>query len=250
VRGARALTRAALGAATCIVCAVAAPGPSEGADSVDPKLLQGLQFRLVGPFRGGRVVAVAGVPEEPRIFYMGATGGGVWKTTNGGEDWENISDGFFTSGSIGALAVAPSDPNVIYAGTGETCLRNNVSAGDGIYRSNDAGRTWTHVGLSDSFHIGRIAIHPGNPELVYVAALGSAFGPNPERGVYRTKDGGATWQRVLYVSDKAGAIDLALDPRNPRVIYAATWEAARKAWTVVSGGPGSGIYKSIDGGDT
>ena len=196
--------------ARAAVLAAFAAGPaasfSEGAESVDPKLLQALQFRLVGPFRGGRVVAVAGVPEEPRTFYMGATGGGVWKTTNGGEEWKNVSDGFFTAGSIGALAVAPSDSNVLYAGTGETCLRNNVSAGDGIYRSQDAGRTWTHVGLRDSFHIGRIAVHPKDPNVVYVAALGSAFGPNPERGVYRTTDGGATWQRTLFVSDRAGAV--------------------------------------------
>ncbi len=216
----------------------------------DPKLFQALQFRLVGPYRGGRVVAVAGIADEPRTFYMGATGGGVWRTTDGGGSWQNISDGFFTSGSIGAIAIAPSDANVIYAGTGETCLRNNVSAGDGIYRSNDGGRSWTHAGLSDSFHIGRIVIHPRDPDLVYVAALGSAFGPNPERGVYRSKDGGATWENVLFVSDKAGAVDLALDSRNPRILYAATWEGARKAWTVVSGGPGSGIHKSVDGGDT
>lgn len=223
----------------------AASGPA-----VDPKLLQALEFRLVGPFRGGRVVAVSGVPDEPFTYYMGATGGGVWKTTDGGAEWKNISDGFFTSGSIGALTVAPSEPSVIYVGTGETCLRNNVSAGDGVYRSNDAGRTWANVGLRDSYHIGRIAVHPRNPDIVYVAALGSGFGPSPDRGVYRSTDGGASWSRVLFVSDKAGAIDVAMDPANPRVLYAATWEAARKAWTIVSGGPGSGVYKSTDGGDT
>jgi photosystem II stability/assembly factor-like uncharacterized protein len=233
-----------------IFTAFVAASLSEGGESVEPKFLQALEYRLVGPFRGGRVVAVAGVPAEPRTFYMGATGGGVWKTTNGGEEWRNVSDGFFTAGSIGALAIAPSDSNVIYAGTGETCLRNNVSAGDGIYRSDDAGRTWTHVGLRDSFHIGRIAIHPKDPDRVYVAALGSAFGPNPERGVYRSTDGGATWERTLFVSDRAGAVDLALDPHNPRVLYAATWEGARKAWTIVSGGPGSGLHKSVDEGDT
>jgi len=241
----RAVPRAAI-----LIAYMLAPLAQARPETIDSKFLQALEFRLVGPFRGGRVVAVAGVPDEPRTFYMGATGGGVWKTTDGGEEWKNVSDGFFTSGSIGALAVAPSDPNVIYAGTGETCLRNNVSAGDGIYRSNDAGRTWTHVGLADSFHVGRIAIHPRNPDVVYVAALGSAFGPNRERGVYRSKDGGGTWERVLFVSDRAGAVDLALDPSTPRVLYAATWEGARKAWTVVSGGPGSGIHKSNDGGDT
>jgi photosystem II stability/assembly factor-like uncharacterized protein len=237
-------------AAILVAGAVRGIPAEDSPGAIDPKLLEGLQFRLVGPYRGGRVVAVAGVPDETRTFYMGATGGGVWKTTDGGISWKNISDGFFTSGSIGAIAVAPSDANVLYAGTGETCLRNNVSAGDGLYRSIDGGRTWTHSGLSDSFHIGRIVIHPRDPDVVYVAALGSAFGPNPERGVYRTKDGGVTWQRVLFVSDKAGAVDLVLDPGNPRKLYAATWEAARKPWTIQSGGPGSGIHKSVDGGDS
>jgi photosystem II stability/assembly factor-like uncharacterized protein len=213
-------------------------------------MARALSFRLIGPYEGGRVVAVAGVPSSPRTFYMGSTGGGVWKTTDGGGSWTNVSDGFFGSASIGALAVAPSDPNVIYAGTGETCLRNNISAGDGVYRSDDAGRTWRHAGLREAGQIGRIRIHPRDPDLVYVAVLGHAFGPNPERGVFRSRDGGRSWERVLFVSATAGAVDLSMDAANPRVLYAATWEVVRKPWTLISGGPGGGVHKTTDGGDT
>jgi photosystem II stability/assembly factor-like uncharacterized protein len=209
-----------------------------------------LRFRLVGPWEGGRVVAVAGVPEQPRTFYMGSTGGGVWKTTDAGSRWTNVSDGFFGSASVSSLAVASSDANVIYAATGETCLRNNISAGDGVYRSDDAGRTWRHAGLRDAGQIGKIRVHPKDPDLVYAAVLGHAFGPNPERGVFRSRDGGRNWQRVFFVSDKAGAVDLAMDETNPRVLYTAFWEVVRKPWNLSSGGPGSALYKTTDGGET
>ena len=218
--------------------------------SVDPALLEALEWRSIGPFRGGRVVAVAGDPQEPLTFYFGACAGGVWKTDDGGAYWENVSDGFFNTVAVGAIAVADSDPNVVYAGTGESCIRGNVSHGDGVYRSTDAGKTWTHVGLADTRHIARIRVHPGNPDLVYVAALGHAFGHNEQRGVYRSKDGGETWDRVLFKSERAGAIDLSMDPHNPRVVYASLWETLRQPWKLTSGGPDSGIYKSVDGGDT
>jgi photosystem II stability/assembly factor-like uncharacterized protein len=216
----------------------------------DPKLYQAMQWRLIGPFRGGRVTAVAGVPSQPMTFYMGATGGGVWKTEDGGLTWRNVSDGYFKTGSIGAIAVAESDPNVIYVGTGEACPRGNVSHGDGVYKSTDGGRTWVNVGLRDTRHIARIRIHPQNPDLVYVAALGHVFGPNEERGIFRSRDGGKTWEKILYVDEKTGAIDLAMDPTNPRILYAAFWQVLRQPWTLISGGPGSGLYKTTDGGDT
>lgn len=216
----------------------------------DPALYRAMQWRLIGPFRGGRVTAVAGVAGQPLTFYFGATGGGVWRTDDGGLSWRNISDGYFKTGSIGAIAVADSDPNVIYVGTGESCPRGNVSHGDGVYKSTDGGRTWTNVGLRDTRHIARIRIHPQNPDLVYVAALGHIFGPNSERGVFRSKDGGKTWEKVLFVDDKTGAIDLSMDPTNPRILYAAFWQVVRQPWTLVSGGPGSGLYKTTDGGDT
>jgi photosystem II stability/assembly factor-like uncharacterized protein len=184
------------------------------------------------------------------VFYFGACAGGVWKTTDGGTYWENVSDGYFRTAAIGALAVAESDPNVVYAGTGEATIRIDVVYGDGVYKSTDGGRTWAHVGLADTRHIGKIRVHPRDPDLVYVAALGHAFGPNGERGVYRSRDGGRSWQQVLFRSNKAGAIDLALDPSNPRVLYAATWEVYRHFWTLSSGGPDSRLYRSTDGGDT
>ncbi len=213
-------------------------------------MLESLQWRLIGPHRGGRVVAVAGHPTEPLVFYFGACSGGVWKTEDGGNSWLPTSDGYFKTGPVGALAVAPSDPNVIYAGMGEACLRGNVSHGDGVYRSTDAGKTWSHLGLAATRHIGAVRVHPTNPDHVYVAALGHAFGPNPERGIFRTRDGGKSWQRVLFRSDNAGAIDLAMDPTNPRILYAAFYEVRRGAHFFESGGPGSSLYKSTDGGDS
>ncbi|MEM7300395.1 MAG: glycosyl hydrolase [Pseudomonadota bacterium] len=209
-----------------------------------------LKWRCIGPPRGGRVVAVAGDYSDPQTFYFGACAGGVWKTTDGGTYWECVSDGFFNSSSVGALTVSQSDSNVIYAGMGETTIRVDVSYGDGVYKSEDAGRTWKHMGLAESRHIGEIRVHPTNPDFVYVAAFGHAFGSNPERGVYRSKDGGETWECVLFESDKAGAIDIAMDPNNPRILYAAMWEAHRHFWTLSSGGPGSKLYRSKDGGDS
>ncbi|HET7038237.1 MAG TPA: glycosyl hydrolase, partial [Thermomicrobiaceae bacterium] len=210
----------------------------------------GMRWRFVGPMRGGRVVAVDGHPTRPTTFYMGSTGGGVWKTTDGGNLWENISDGYFKRASVGGLAVAPSDPNVIYAGMGEATIRSNVSTGDGVYKTSDGGQTWQALGLAESRNIGKVRVHPQNPDLVYVAALGHAFGPNKERGIYRSQDGGKTWDLVLHRGEDAGGIDLSLDPNNPRIIYAALWEARRYPWALVSGGPGSGLFKSSDGGDT
>jgi photosystem II stability/assembly factor-like uncharacterized protein len=212
--------------------------------------LKGLQWRSIGPYRGGRVTAVAGVPSQPMVYYFGATGGGVWKTTDGGVNWEPISDGYFTTGSVGAIGVSESDPNVIYVGMGESPIRGNVSHGDGVYKSTDAGKTWKNVGLGDTRQIGRVRVHPKNPDLVYVAALGHIFGPHEERGVFRSKDGGKTWEKILYRNNKAGAIDLILDPSNPNVIYAGFWEVIRTAYSLESGGEGSGLFKSTDGGDT
>src|SRR5947209_13056653 len=217
---------------------------------VTPSLLTSLEWRSIGPYRGGRVVAVAGDTAHSRVFYFGSTGGGVWKTIDGGVYWENISDGFFKRASVGAIAVSASDPNVIYAGMGETTIRGNVSHGDGVYKSTDAGKTWVHLGLEDTRHIGKVRIHPQNPDLVYVAALGHAHGPNKQRGVYRSRDGGKTWELVLFLSENAGAIDLTMDPNNPRILYAAFWEARRLPHTLISGGEGSGLFKSTDGGDT
>src|SRR5215467_14527979 len=190
--------------------------PKFTGNEVAPSLLASLEWRPIGPFRGGRVVAVVGDPANPQVFYFGSTGGGVWKTNDGGLYWENVSDGFFKRASVGAIAVSASDPNVIYAGMGETCIRGNVSHGDGVYKSTDGGKTWMHLGLTDTRHIAKVRIHPQNPDLVYVAALGHAHGPNAERGVYRSRDGGKTWERILFRSEKAGAIDLSLDTNNPR----------------------------------
>lgn len=217
---------------------------------VTPLLLASLEWRSIGPFRGGRVVAVAGDPVNSQVFYFGSTGGGVWKTTDGGQYWENISDGFFKRASVGAIAVSPSDPNVIYVGMGETTIRGNVSHGDGIYRSTDGGQSWTHLGLEDTRQIGKIRVHPHNPDLLYVSALGHAHGPNRERGVFRSCDGGKTWEKVLFLNEDVGSHDIALDPHNPRILYAALWRARRLPHTLNSGGEGCGLYKSTDGGDT
>ncbi|MEZ5041264.1 MAG: glycosyl hydrolase [Saprospiraceae bacterium] len=211
-------------------------------------LYKGMEWRLVGPFRGGRSGTVTGVPGEPNLYYMGTAGGGVWRTQDGGNTWGCISDGFF-GGSIGAVAVSESDPNVIYVGEGEQTVRGNVSSGKGLWRSTDAGKTWKHIGLKDSEHIGRIRVHPQNPDWVYVAAMGNLWKPNDMRGVYRSKDGGENWERILFESDKAGAVDLILDPNNPRIMYASTWEIKRNGYRMDSGGPGSHLWKSTDGGD-
>ncbi|MBI4641944.1 MAG: glycosyl hydrolase [Candidatus Tectomicrobia bacterium] len=218
--------------------------------TVDSALLKSLEWRSIGPHRGGRVVAVTGDPSDPMVFYFGACAGGVWKTTDGGTYWENVSDGFFKTAAVGAIAVSDADPRVLYVGMGETCIRGNVSHGDGVYKSTDGGKTWAHLGLEDTRHIAKIRIHPKDPDLAYVAALGHAWGPNRERGLYRSKDGGKTWEQILFRSEKAGAIDLSIDPNNPRILYVAFWEAQRTPWSLSSGGPGSSLYKSTDGGDT
>jgi photosystem II stability/assembly factor-like uncharacterized protein len=215
-----------------------------------PEALDALKWRCIGPARGGRVVAVAGDPVDPAVFYFGACAGGIWKTIDAGIYWRCVSDGFLGSAAIGAIAVARSDRNVIYAGTGETEIRLDVSYGDGIYKTTDAGRTWSHVGLRATKHIGRICIHPSNPDIVYVAALGDAFGANEERGVFRSCDGGKTWAKILHRGADSGAVDLSMDPNNPRMLFAAFWEARRSFWNLSSGGPGSGLFRSTDGGDT
>ena len=211
--------------------------------------LDGLKWREVGPYRGGRSAAVEGIPQNRDVYYFGATGGGVWKSVNRGASWKNISDGYF-GGSIGSVAVSVRDPNIIYVGTGEKTVRGNTSSGNGIWKSTDAGRTWSHVGLEDSHHIPRIRIHPRDPDIVYVAALGHLHGPNEQRGVFRSIDGGANWKKVLYVNDSAGAVDLAMDPTNPTILYASTWRIRRTPYTIDSGGEGSGLWKTTDGGNS
>ncbi|HEX9166767.1 MAG TPA: glycosyl hydrolase [Gemmatimonadales bacterium] len=233
-----------------VACSLVPPVYGQ-APVVDTALYGTLSWRNIGPFRGGRSVAVAGVPQKPHTFYFGATGGGVWKTEDAGETWANISDGFLKTGSVGAIAVAPSDPNVIYVGMGEHAVRGVMTShGDGVYRSTDAGATWHHLGLIPTRHISRIQVHPNDPDVVYVASQGAVHGPNPERGIYRSRDGGKTWALVHKVSETAGASDLAMDPTNPRILYAAYWDHQRLPWQVRSGGPGSGLWKSVDGGDT
>ena len=226
------------------------PSRAVKAALIDQNLYKAMSWRLIGPFRGGRATAVAGIPGQPLTYYHGATGGGVWKTEDGGLSWKCVSDGFFKTGSVGAIAVSGWDPNVVYVGMGESPIRGNVSHGDGLYKSTDGGKTWKSVGLADTSQISRIRVHPRNPDLVYVAALGHVYGPNDERGVFRSKDGGNTWEKILFRSNKAGAIDLILDPNNPRIIYAGFWEAFRTPHSLSSGGPGSGLFKSVDGGDS
>ncbi len=212
---------------------------------------KGMQYRLVGPFRGGRVVAVSGVVGQDNVYYFGAVAGGVWKTTNGGLSWQPIFDKQKdASPAIGAIAVSESDPNVIYVGTGEACIRGNIVGGNGVYKSIDAGKTWKLVGLADTHAIGRIAVNPRNPDIVFVAALGHPFGDNEERGIFRTQDGGKTWEKVLYKDAKTGGIDIVFDPSNANIVFAALWQARRTPWSMDSGGPGSGLYRSSDGGTT
>ena len=213
-------------------------------------VLDRVSWRCIGPYRAGRVVAVTGHPTERNVFYFGSTGGGVWRTDDAGVYWKNISDGFFKRASVGAIALAPAAPSVIYVGMGEACIRGNVSHGDGVYRSDDGGETWRHLGLAETRNIAKIRVDPFDPEVVYVGALGHAHGPNPERGIYRSRDGGRTWTRVLYRNPKTGAADLSIDPNDRRTIYATLWEAVRRPWEIVSGGSGSGIFRSRDGGDT
>ena len=231
-----------------------APGAAASVPAPAAKTLSeqmpGLQFRSLGPFRGGRVTAVTGVAGQPLTFYFGATGGGVWKTVSAGQSWEPVSDKSFRTGSVGAIAVAESDPNVVYAGMGEACIRGNTSRGDGVWKSTDAGKSWTNVGLEATQQISAVVVHPKDPDTVWVAALGHTWGPNPDRGVFKSGDGGKTWRKVLFVDERTGASDLAIDPSNPRVLYAGFWQAVRKPWSFESGGPGSGLWKSTDGGES
>src|SRR4051812_27475003 len=224
--------------------------PSAPQAQMDTSLFAGLRWRSIGPNRGGRSQAVAGSASRPGEYYFGATGGGVWKTTDAGLTWRPVSDKQLKTSSVGAIQVAASNPDIVYVGMGETELRGNVIQGDGIYKTTDAGKTWTPAGLEKTQTISRIRIHPTNPDIVFAAALGNPYGPNPDRGVFRSKDGGKTWDRVLFRDDKTGAVDLVLDPKNPDVMYAALWEVFRTPHSLSSGGPGSGLFKSTDGGST
>jgi photosystem II stability/assembly factor-like uncharacterized protein len=221
-----------------------------GNSGYDASLFSSLRWRNVGPNRGGRSIASVGVVARPQEYYFGAVGGGLWKTTDGGTTWAPVTDGQLHSSSVGAVAVSESNPDVVYIGMGEACLRGNIMQGDGIYKSTDAGKTWMHMGLADTQVIARVRVHPSNPDLVYVAAFGHPAGPNDDRGVFRSKDGGKTWTKVLFRNNHTGAIDLAIDRNKPNVLYAALWEAYRVSWQMSSGGPGSGLFKSTDGGDT
>jgi len=220
------------------------------AQTVDTDLYSGMKWRLVGPYRGGRSLAVAGSVQRPKEYFFGATGGGVWKTVDGGTSWAPVSDGFFTTATVGAIAVAPSNPDIVVAGTGERDIRGNISHGDGLYRSDDAGKTWRKIGLEDTQTISRIVIHPTNPEVIYVAALGHIYGKHSARGVYKTTDGGKSWAKVLAGTDRAGAVNVVMDPSNPEVLLASIWEAWRTPYTMNSGGPASGLFKTSDGGKT
>ncbi len=215
----------------------------------NPALFDGMKYRMVGPYRGGRSTAVAGIAGNARLFFMGTTGGGVWKTTDAGQWWTNVSDGFF-GGSLGAVAIAQADPNVIYVGTGSADIRGNTSTGRGIWKSTDAGKNWEFIGLREAGQIAFVVVHPTDPDRVYVAALGHAFGKNPERGIFRSRDGGSTWDHVLALNDSTGASSLSMNPRNPRELYAGMWRGERKPWTLISGGPEGGVYKSTDAGAT
>jgi photosystem II stability/assembly factor-like uncharacterized protein len=243
--GKAALALLGVAAAVFVLMAATSAGPVSS-----ETLMSKLHWRLLGPFVGGRVVAIAGVPSEPDLFYMGTTGGGIWKSTDYGIKWENISDGHFPSASpsIGAIAVAPSNPNIIYVGSGESDIRNDMIPGDGMYKSTDAGKTWHAIGLRDTHTISAIVVDPQSPDVVYVSSMGHAFAPDANRGVFKSTDGGQSWQKVFFVNDQTGAIDLVMDPSNSQVLYAAMWQAQRLPYALISGGPGSGLYKSTDGG--
>ena len=225
------------------------PAQNSG-ESYDTSLFNTMRWRSIGPFRGGRSLAVCGISTQPNIYYAGTVGGGVWKTIDGGQSWNCISDTTFHSSSVGAIAVAPSDANLIYVGMGEAEMRGNVSFGDGVYKSMDAGKTWRHMGLKNSYAISTIIVHPQNPDLLYVCAMGKTFAPNSERGLYRSKNGGSTWEKILFKNDSTGCVNIAFDPSNPRTIYATLWQAYRNRYSLSSGGNGCGLYKSVDGGDT
>ncbi len=250
--GCRTMTNKTLSlSATLLMVSALFAMASQAEPKIDPGLYDGVKWREIGPWRGGRVTAVSGVLSDDRTYYMGATGGGVWKTENAGISWNNISDDFFNVGTIGAIAVAESDENVIYVGSGEAPIRGvTTSHGDGMYKSTDAGKTWKHIGLPKAGQIARVIVHPDNADLVYVAVQGQIWGPSEERGIYRSSDGGDTWEPVLQIDDTTGATDLSMDPTNPRIIYASMWEHGRTPWFIKSGGTAGGIYKTTDGGDT
>ncbi|HEY7057847.1 MAG TPA: hypothetical protein VH458_15030, partial [Vicinamibacterales bacterium] len=218
--------------------------------SINPLILKAFQWRSIGPDRAGRSIAVSGVKGRPKEAYAGQTGGGLWKTTDGGDTWVPVTDGQIHSSSVGAVAVSDSNPDVVFIGMGEACIRGNIQPGDGVYKSTDAGKTWAHVGFSASDAISRIRIHPTNPDIVFVADFGKYSTPSEERGVYKSVDGGKTWQRKLFRDAKTGAVDVAIDPKSPNVMFAALWEAYRIEYQMSSGGPGSGLFKSTDGGET
>jgi len=231
--------------------ATSSPNAEREKDDAKPeeKAFKGMKYRLIGPFRGGRSLTAVGIPGDPTTYYFGATGGGVWKSTDAAMTWSPVFDKEGTS-AIGSVAVANSNHNVVYVGTGEACIRGNISHGDGVYKTLDGGKTWKNVGLRDSRAVGKIIVNPTNPDIVFVAALGHPFGPNAERGIFRTTDGGKTWEKVLYKDDNTGGIDVAFDPHNPNILFGALWQARRTSWSMVSGGPGSGLYRSSDGGTT
>ncbi len=217
---------------------------------VDDSFLSAVDWRFIGPYRGGRVLAVAGAIDDPLVYYFGAAHGGVWKTTDAGLNWHNVSDDYLEFPAVGALDVSLSDPDVIYVGTGEGVQRQFISPGNGVYKSTDGGDTWTHVGLGETRHIGRLRIHPSDANIVYVAAMGDMFGPNPERGIYRTRDGGETWDQILYKGETTGGVDLTLDPDDPDVVIASMNHHVTYPWDEQSGGPTSGLFRSTDGGDS
>jgi hypothetical protein len=227
-----------------------AQGRAEGAAAAEASDFASLEWRNVGPVRGSRSTAVAGSTARPDEYYMGAVGGGLWKTTDGGENWMPVTDEFLTSASVGAIAVCESNPDIVYIGTGEVQWREWILQGDGVYKSTDGGETWEHVGLAETQTISRLRLDPTDCDRVFAAAMGHPYGPNPERGVFRSTDGGANWERVLFVNDETGAADLSIDPNNPDVLYAGMWQAFMRPWGGQDAGPGSGLYKSSDGGDT
>src|ERR1700732_3846185 len=227
----------------------ASENPATTATSNEDPLFKGMKYRVIGPSRGGRSLTASGSAGGPTAYYFGATGGGVWKTTDGAVSWTSVFDKQAVS-AIGSLAVAPSDPNIVYVGTGEACIRGNISHGDGIYKTVDGGKTWRNVGLRDSRAIGKLIVDPKNPDMVFVAALGHPFGPNSERGIFRTTDGGKNWEKVLYKDENTGGIDITFDPHNSHILFASLWEARRTPWNLSSGGPGSGLYRSNDSGTT